>query len=137
MAKAEITVAPESPPISTWSSRSARPPVPFRVSAKDQKDLKKLVSAYPLARIIHLVRDKLNAHCRKSLTDHLGERKGGYLGSPLRVNAPKHGSWLNQAEIELLLVSRFWEPPDLGRLNRKPGPGTSAPTCNNFASFGT
>jgi len=83
--------------------------------------IRDLVSAYPFARTIHLVMDNLNIHCRKSLTDHLGEREGGYLWSRLRVHyTPKHGSWLNQAEIELSLVSRQClgtrRIPDLGRL---------------------
>jgi hypothetical protein len=83
--------------------------------------IRDLVSAYPFARTIHLVMDNLNIHCRKSLTDHLGEREGGYLWSRLRVHyTPKHGSWLNQAEIELSLVSRQClgtrRISDLGRL---------------------
>jgi len=66
-----------------------------------------LVAAYPFARRIHLVMDNLNIHCRKSLTDHLGQQHGRYLWSRLKVHyTPKHGSWLNQAEIELSLVSR-------------------------------
>jgi hypothetical protein len=51
--------------------------------------------------------DNLNIHCRKSLTDHLGNKQGRYTWSRLKVHyTPKHGSWLNQAEIELSLVSR-------------------------------
>jgi hypothetical protein len=66
-----------------------------------------LVTAYPFARKIHLVMDNLNIHCRKSLTDHFGQPVGGYLWSRLIVHyTPKHGSWLNQAEIELSLASR-------------------------------
>ena len=66
-----------------------------------------LVAAYPFARHIHLVMDNLNIHCRKSLIGHLGEQEGRYLWSRLKVHyTPKHGSWLNQAEIELSLVSR-------------------------------
>jgi hypothetical protein len=66
-----------------------------------------LVAAYPFARRIHLVMDNLNIHCRKSLIDHLGAKQGRYLWSRLKVHyTPKHGSWLNQAEIELSLVSR-------------------------------
>ena len=66
-----------------------------------------LIAAYPFACKILLVMDNLNIHCRKSLTDHLGEHVGRYLWSRLKVHyTPKHGSWLNQAEIELSLVSR-------------------------------
>lgn len=66
-----------------------------------------LIAAYPAAHKIHLVMDNLNIHCRKSLTEHLGKDYGEQLWNRLDVHyTPKHGSWLNQAEIELSLVSR-------------------------------
>ena len=66
-----------------------------------------VVAAYPRAKTIHLVLDNLNIHCEKSLTDHLGKRPGRRLWKRLTVHdTPLHGSWLNQAEIELSLVSR-------------------------------
>jgi transposase len=66
-----------------------------------------IVTAYPSARTIHLVMDNLNIHRKKSLTDHLGAAQADYLWSRLGVHyTPKHGSWLNQAEIELSLISR-------------------------------
>ena len=66
-----------------------------------------VVSQYPAAETIHLVMDNLNIHCRKSLTDHFGEQKGGDIWDRLSVHyTPKHGSWLDQAEIELSLYSR-------------------------------
>ena len=62
---------------------------------------------YVSARTIHLVMDNLNTHGPKSLTDHFGEEQGLRLWSRLTVHyTPKHGSWLNQAEIELSLYSR-------------------------------
>ena len=62
--------------------------------------VQRLVVDYPFARKIHLVTDNLNIHCRKSLTDHLGDKEGRYLWSRLKVHyTPKHGSWLNQAEF--------------------------------------
>lgn len=68
-----------------------------------------------------LVMDNLNIHCRESLIDHFGEREGGYLWNRLKVHhTPKHGSWLNPAEIELSLISRQClgtrRIPDLPRL---------------------
>jgi DDE superfamily endonuclease len=64
--------------------------------------VQRLVAAYPLASKIHLVMDNLNIHCRKSLTDHLGNQQGRYIWSRLKVHyTPKHGSWLNQAEIAM------------------------------------
>jgi len=66
-----------------------------------------VVAAYPRAHAIHLVMDNLNTHGEKSLIDHFGTRVGRALWRRLRVHyTPKHGSWLNQAEIELSLVSR-------------------------------
>jgi DDE superfamily endonuclease len=66
-----------------------------------------IAGRYPTARTIHLVMDNLNIHCRKSLTDAFGEQAGGDLWDRFTVHyTPKHGSWLNQAEIELSLYSR-------------------------------
>jgi hypothetical protein len=51
--------------------------------------------------------DNLSTHSRKSLGDYYGERQGGYLWDRLTVHyTPKHGSWLNQAEIELSMFSK-------------------------------
>ena len=80
---------------------------PNRSAAQFARVVQRLVADYPFARKIHLVMDNLNIHCRKSLTDHLGDQQGRYVWSRLHVHyTPKHGSWLNQAEIELSLVSR-------------------------------
>jgi len=69
--------------------------------------VRRVVTAYPRARVIHLVMDNLNIHCEKSLTDTFGPREGRRIWRRLRVHfTPKHGSWLNQAELELSLVSR-------------------------------
>jgi hypothetical protein len=62
---------------------------------------------YPAARTIHLVMDNLNIHCRKSLVDYFGEERGNQIWGRFTVHyTPKHGSWLNQAEIELSMFSR-------------------------------
>ena len=80
---------------------------PNRSAQQFARVVRRVVAAYPCARTIHLVMDNLNIHCEKSLTDHLGLRLGRRLWRRLRVHfTPKHGSWLNQAEIELSLVSR-------------------------------
>ena len=43
----------------------------------------------------------------RPLPTHFGEQKGGYLWNRLTVHyTPKHGSWLNQAEIEISLFAR-------------------------------
>ena len=80
---------------------------PNRSAAQFALVIQDVVAAYPFASKIHLVMDNLNIHCRKSLADRFGPQQGGYLWSRLQVHyTPKHGSWLNQAEIELSLVSR-------------------------------
>lgn len=57
--------------------------------------------------LIHLVVDNLNSHRRKALVDRFGKRIGGLLWKRFTVHyTPRHGSWLNQAEIEIGLFSR-------------------------------
>ncbi len=66
-----------------------------------------LALAYPDAKTVHLVMDNLNIHCRKSLTDLYGTELGGEIWDRFTPHyTPKHGSWLNQAEIEISLLSR-------------------------------
>src|SRR6266496_3406243 len=62
---------------------------------------------YPEAKTIHLVMDNLNIHRRKSLTDLYGAEVGGEIWDRFTVHyTPTHGSWLNQAEIEIGIFSR-------------------------------
>jgi transposase len=69
--------------------------------------LVEIVAAYPEADTIHLVMDNLNSHRRKALVDRYGETIGGLIWDRFTVHyTPKHGSWLNQAEIEISLFSR-------------------------------
>ena len=82
-------------------------PTPDRSAPELAAAIGTLASDYPGARTIHLVMDNLNTHCRKSLTAHYGEEQGGALWDRFTVHyTPKHGSWLNQAEIEISLFSR-------------------------------
>jgi hypothetical protein len=51
--------------------------------------------------------DNLNTHREKSLTGTFGEREGRRLWARFTVHyTPKHGSWLNPAELEASLWSR-------------------------------
>jgi transposase len=69
--------------------------------------LLEIVAAYPDADTIHLVMDNLSSHSRKALVERFGETIGSLLWERLTVHyTPKHGSWLNQAEIEISLFSR-------------------------------
>lgn len=61
----------------------------------------------PEATIIHLVMDNLSSHTRKAVVTRYGEKKGTWLWDRFTVHyTPTHGSWLNQAEIEISLFSR-------------------------------
>ena len=82
-------------------------PTPNRSAPEFAQVIDTVVGHYPLARTIHLVMDNLNIHCRKSLTDCFGKDRGESLWDRLTLHyTPKHGSWLNQAEIEISLFSR-------------------------------
>ena len=66
-----------------------------------------LATEYPQAGTIHLVMDNLNIHRSKSLTDVFGIETGTEIWDRFTVHyTPKHGSWLNQAEIEIGLFAR-------------------------------
>jgi hypothetical protein len=80
---------------------------PNRSGAEFARIVGHVVGQYPAASTIHLVMDNLNIHTRKSLTDFFGEQMGGDIWDRLTVHyTPRHGSWLNQAEIELSLYAR-------------------------------
>jgi transposase len=82
-------------------------PTPDRSAPEFARAVYTIASRYPLAQTIHVVMDNLNIHGRKSLTDYFGEKKGAALWKRFTVHyTPKHGSWLNQAEIEISLFSR-------------------------------
>lgn len=67
----------------------------------------KIAKAYPRVKTRHLVMDNLNTHNEKSLVGYYGRKKGQKLWKSFTVHyTPKHGSWLNQAEIEIGLFSR-------------------------------
>jgi hypothetical protein len=80
---------------------------PDRSAPEFARVVHRVITAYPRVHTIHMVMDNLNIHCEKSLTDYFGLRRGRSLWRRLHLHyTPKHGSWLNQAEIELSLVSR-------------------------------
>jgi hypothetical protein len=82
-------------------------PTPDRSGFQFAQVVFHLAMQYPNAETIHLVLDNLNIHRRKSLTDLLGGQVGGEVWSRFTIHyTPTHGSWLNQAEIEIGLLSR-------------------------------
>ena len=80
---------------------------PDRTGPQFARVIRDLVAAYPRARTIHLVCDNLNIHAESSLLHAFGPREGHRLWRRLTVHyTPKHGSWLNIAELELSLIVR-------------------------------
>lgn len=69
--------------------------------------LKSLESSYKEAEKIVLVMDNLSTHRENHLTERYGEEEGRRLWARFEVHyTPKHGSWLNQAEIAIGMYSR-------------------------------
>jgi hypothetical protein len=101
-------------------------PTPDRSSPEFARVIVELALQYPEADTIHLVMDNLNIHHRKSLTDLLGTELGREVWDRFTVHyTPTHGSWLNQAEIEIGIFSRQClgnrRIPDLQTLRREAG----------------
>lgn len=62
---------------------------------------------YPEAERIVLVMDNLNTHSPASLYEAFDPEEAKRLAEKLEIHyTPKHGSWLNMAEIELSVLSR-------------------------------
>ncbi len=70
--------------------------------------IKELVDErYPQAERIVLVMDNLNTHTPASLYEAFKPSEARRLAEKLEIHyTPKHGSWLNMAEIELSVLSR-------------------------------
>ena len=63
--------------------------------------------AYPQARVVRLVLDNLNTHKLGSLYEAFGASEARRIAKRLEFHhTPRHGSWLNMAEIELSVFSR-------------------------------
>lgn len=81
-----------------------------------------LETQYPSAKKVVLVMDNLNTHSIASLYKTFEPKRALKLASRLEIHfTPKHGSWLNIAEIELSALGRqcigSQRIPDLGTLN--------------------
>ena len=78
---------------------------------RDRFEFARMVAAlaqlHPDAETIHLVLDNLSTHSKKALVDAFGTDVAERIWSRFTIHyTPKHGSWLNQAEIAISLVSR-------------------------------
>lgn len=62
---------------------------------------------FPEAKRIHVVMDNLNTHKLASLYEAFPAEEAHRIARQLQFHyTPKHGSWLNMAEIELSILSR-------------------------------
>lgn len=70
--------------------------------------LKSLVDDFfPDAKLVHVVMDNLNTHKLASLYEAFSAEEAHRIARRLHLHyTPKHGSWLNMAEIELSILSR-------------------------------
>lgn len=81
---------------------NSRKAVDWALQIKDLVDNK-----YPTAKKIVLVMDNLNTHCGASLYKTFPPAEARRILENLEIHyTPKHGSWLNMAEIELSSLSR-------------------------------
>lgn len=97
---------------------------PNRSGPEFARALFELALAYPEADTIHLVMDNLSTHSPKPLTELCGEELGPEVWACFTPHyTPAHGSWLNQAEIEIGLFARQClgkrRIPDLATLRRE------------------
>ena len=84
----------------TYSDRRTR--IDWAHCIKDLVDVH-----YPEAERIVLVQDNLNTHTPASLYEAFPPAEAKRLADRLEIHyTPKHGSWLNMAEIELSVLSR-------------------------------
>ena len=86
-----------------WASVTER-----RTSIDWAHQIKELVDVrYPDAERIVLVLDNLNTHSPASLYEAFPPAEAKRLADKLEIHpTPKHGSWLNMAEIELSVLGR-------------------------------
>jgi len=76
--------------------------------------------AYSAAKTIHLVMDNLNIHSRKSLINVYGAEMAAEVWNRFTIHhTPTHGSWLNQADRNLLAA--------MSRPSKNPGSRDFAP----------
>lgn len=78
-----------------------------RTSDDFARFMKSLEERYSHAEKITLVMDNLNTHSLNSLIGLFGEQEGRRIWERFDVHyTPKHGSWLNQAEIAINIYAR-------------------------------
>ena len=112
-------------PLRGWRKVNIRPKKTRLDWAQEIKEL--LDVDYPEAQKVILVCDNLNTHKISSLYEALSPQEARRLRNRLEIHyTPKHGSWLNIAEIELSILTRQC-------LNRRMG--DVAQYCNEVKSW--
>ena len=92
-------------PLRGWRSTSVTRQRARRDWAEAVRTL--LDADYPEARVVRLVMDNLNTHSIGSLYEAFEPEEARRLAVRLEIHhTPKHGSWLNIAEIELRALSQ-------------------------------
>ena len=80
---------------------------PTRSGPEFAKMLMAIARRYPAVSTIHLVMDNLSTHFVSSVIKHYGNERGSDLWNRFTIHyTPKHGSWLNQAEIEIGVLNK-------------------------------
>lgn len=70
-------------------------------------EIQQLVARYPEAEVIRVVLDNLNTHTPAALYQTFSPEEARRFTQKLEFHyTPKHGSWLNQAEIEWSVLTR-------------------------------
>jgi hypothetical protein len=115
---------------------------PNRSSPEFADFIQSIADWYPKAATIHLVMDNLSSHTSKALRDRFGEQAGGAHWDRFTVHyTPLHGSWLNQAELEIACFqSNAWASAGSERsgfCEPKLAPGTAESIENEPRSTGS
>lgn len=91
-------------PLTGWRHAHARE---RRTAVDYAEEIEFLVKSFPNAEKILLVQDNLNTHAVSSLYKAFPAPKAREIARKLEVHyTPKHGSWLNIAEIMISVLSR-------------------------------
>lgn len=91
-------------PLAGWRSVSVRE---HRTATDWAEEIKALVDSRPDVEKIVLVMDNLNTHAWSSLYKTFTPEKANQIKNRLEIHyTPKHGSWLDMAEIELNVMTR-------------------------------
>jgi hypothetical protein len=108
---------------------------------RTRKDFAKCIrhlvdEVYPDAEKVVLVMDNLNTHEKSSLYEAFGPSEARRIARKLDIHkTPKHGSWLNMAEIELSVMGRQCLSERMGNIEHLRQEGTAWASNRNQAAI--